>query len=191
MVDGKVGAPPPGEVARKVSSSRSAIWVGLGLLLGLIGSSHAAPFDDLFTDEKNWTEVPPSPPNPVSNPDLVNFYVSPASSFRFSVDAKSITLGKDGVVHYTLVGVSDEGARNISFQGMRCATREYKTYDYGRPDGSWSESRNAAWLRVPEAEGNRELAALYKEILCKDGFPLNLKQVLDRLHTNPYASIPY
>lgn len=167
------------------------VLIGLGALFAS-GAARAAPFDDVFGDpNKDWTELPPDLPAPVQNGDLVGFYVSPTSSFKFAMDSKSITLGKDGVVHYALVSTSDEGARNISFQGMRCATRQYKTYAYGRPDGSWTRSRNDAWLRVDEAEANRQLAALYKDIICHDGFPLNLTQLLDRLHQNPYASIPY
>jgi hypothetical protein len=162
------------------------------ILAGLCGAAEAAPFDDVFGQEnKNWVEVPPELPAPLQDASLIGFYVSPTTSFRFAVDSKSISLGKDGVVHYVLVGESDQGARNISFQGMRCATREFKTYAFGRTDGSWSKSRNDTWARVGEADGNRELAALYKEIFCPDGFPLNVKQVLDRLRTNPYASLPY
>jgi hypothetical protein len=151
----------------------------------------AVPFDDLIGDpDKDWTEIPPELPAAVDNAALIGFYVSPTTSFRFAVDGKSITLGKDGVIHYTLVGTSDEGARNVRFQGIRCATRTFKTYAYGRGDGSWTAARDPAWARIDEAESNRQLAALYKDIICKDGLPQSLAQVIARLRQNPYASLP-
>ncbi|MGA2553041.1 MAG: CNP1-like family protein [Burkholderiaceae bacterium] len=173
------------------TGGRALAGAALACSLVLAQVAKAAPLDDIFGDpNKDWTEIKPDTPSPVQDDKLIGFYVSPNTSFRFALDSSSITLGKDGVIHYVLVGTSSEGARNVSFQGMRCATREVKIYAFGRSDGTWTPARTSAWARVGESDSNRENAALYKEILCPDGFPLNLKQVVDRLRTNPYASIP-
>ena len=153
----------------------------------------ANPLDDpLGTADKNWTEIVPGLPAKPMDTNLLSFYVSPQTRFRFAVDIHSITIGKDGVVHYTLVATSEEGTRNVSFEGMRCATKERKTYAYGRADGTWSHARSDPWEPVGERDGpNRQDAALYKDVICKDGLPLNVKEVITRLEGNPYAALPH
>lgn len=153
----------------------------------------ANPMDDLLgTTDKNWTEIVPVLPAKPVDTNLVSFYVSPQTRFRFAVDIHSITIGKDGVVHYTLVATSEEGISNVSFEGMRCATKERKTYAYGRADGTWIHARSDPWEPVAERDGpNRQDAALYKDVVCKDGLPLNVKEVVTRLEGNPYTSLPH
>lgn len=95
------------------------------------------------------------------------FFVSAASDFRFFVDRRSISVGKDGVVRYTLIALSPKGAENISFEGMRCKSREHKTYATGRADGSWSR-REGPWRQVTQ----RWQLALRVEYFCPRGVPI-------------------
>lgn len=106
------------------------------------------------------------PPAPVS---LQAFEVSAASTNRFFVDELSLSVGGDGVVRYVLVVETQGGARNVSYEGMRCETRERKIYATGRRDGSWSKSRNQAWEKIRDIEANRHHAALFLEYFCPGG----------------------
>lgn len=168
----------------------------MGALVAVSSSAslaHAGVIDDLLgTTEKNWKEVVPALPAVPADADLVSFYVSPLTRFRFAVDTHSITIGKDGVVHYTLVATSANGVRNVSFEGMRCDSKEHKVYAWGRADGTWIHPRSDAWQPVGEGDrANRQDAALYKDVICTDGMPLNVRQVIRRLEVNPYKSLPY
>lgn len=77
--------------------------------------------------------------------DLLRFDPGMPTSMRFYVDAPSISVGKDGVVRYTLVIAGDGETRNIMYEGLRCNVGERKTYAYGRADGSWSRARDPQW----------------------------------------------
>lgn len=100
---------------------------------------------------------------------LQSFYVSAATDNKFFVDPASISVGGDGVVRYTLVVLTPGGVRNVSFEGMRCETRERRIYALGRPDGSWSPARGKQWERVREGGSNRQHAALFQEYFCPGG----------------------
>lgn len=128
----------------------------------------AADFDEEY-DIKAWTEIsvnlPPSP----SQENLVQFYVSAATDNLFFVDAASVSVDEDGVVRYVLVVQASGGARNVSYEGIRCLTREHRIYASGRRDGSWSKSRNNEWTRIQEVYANRYNAALFLDYFCPSG----------------------
>lgn len=113
--------------------------------------------------------------------NLVAFDVSAATSNRFYIDAPSVSLGQDGVVRMTFVIESASGVRNISYEGIRCATTERKTYAYGRADGTWSPARNPAWQAIRENTLNRHHAELFRNYIC----------VTDRTYRTPEQLVGY
>lgn len=148
------------------------------LLAGLVGfapgmtqaQSRANEFmsDTADGTTQAWQEAPIQLPAIPSDVDLLPFADSAASTHRFAVDAKSLTLGQDGVVRYTLVGVSPSGARNISYEGIRCQTYERKIYASGRSDGSWSAARNGRWSPIRGLGMNRQQASLAQDYFCNN-----------------------
>lgn len=119
-------------------------------------------------DAKKWEEVEHQLPPPPKAESLAEIYVSAATEHRFFVDIDSVSLGKDGVARYTLVVKTSGGATNVSFEGMRCETRERRPYAFGRSDGRWSKARSNAWVYIREELANRHYATLYKEVFCPD-----------------------
>src|SRR3569623_629542 len=103
-------------------------------------------FEEDFDDQDNpWQEFAvhlPAPPLPAN---LVPFYVSPTATQSFAIDAKSVSVGADGVVRYTMVASSPSGAKSISYEGIRCQLQQKKLYAFGHPDGTWSRSRRDQW----------------------------------------------
>ncbi|MCL2345947.1 MAG: CNP1-like family protein, partial [Desulfobulbus sp.] len=61
------------------------------------------------------------------------------------------------------------GARNVTYEGMRCQTREWRVYASGRADGSWSKARRAEWLPIRDEAVNRYHAALFLDYFCVGG----------------------
>jgi hypothetical protein len=155
-------------------------------------AAHAGVFDDIFgkDDAKNWVEQATVLPAPPADSDLIAFFVSSASDFRFAIDQKSLSIGSDGVVRYTLIATSDQGARNITYEGIRCDTREYKIYAFGDASGKLTERYDPVWKRIDEAAANRQRAALFKDYLCPSGVPARVKEIVATLKQNPYNSIP-
>ena len=122
--------------------------------------------DQLDEDTVAWQEIAVQlPPAPLAA-NLLPIDVNVTATQRFAVDQASLKLGDDGVVRYTMVAVSQQGARNISYEGVRCASRERKLYAIGHPDGKWSQARNSEWLPIVNDAANRQQAALANDFLC-------------------------
>ena len=120
-------------------------------------------------DTRRWQErVVDLPAEPLPE-NLLPFYVSAATDNEFFVDGTSLTVGPDGVVRYVLVVQAAGGARNVSFEGLRCETRERRVYAFGRLDGTWSKSRNENWQRIRDVPANRHHAALFYDYFCPGG----------------------
>lgn len=120
-------------------------------------------------DEKQWLESEVTLPAYPQDADLLEFYVSAATSNRFFVDAKTLNVGSDGVVRYALVVLTSGGATNVSYEGIRCSTREVKLYATGRSDKTWTAARNAEWHPIENKPVNRHHAALSRDYFCPGG----------------------
>lgn len=126
-------------------------------------------FEREFEAEKPWVEVAAQlPPYPRAE-NLLPLTVSSATRNRFLVDTASISVGEDKVVRYTMVIEAAGGAKNVSFEGMRCETAERRLYAYGHPDGTWSKARNAGWEAIKLRSLLSYHKALFEDVLCPGG----------------------
>jgi len=120
---------------------------------------------ELEQEKRDWREAEmPAPPPPGSG-QLLPFFVSSASDYRFFIDAASLAPGADGVVRYTLIVRSPLGAESVTNEGIRCATREVRTYATGRADRSWSV-HPGPWRRIEARSVQRWHDALWREYFC-------------------------
>lgn len=147
----------------KVSALRLA-GISLMLCAGLV----RADFEEDYENRK-WQEVAVQLPEAPRPANLIAFYVSAATENRFYIDSLSLSVGSDGVVRYTLVIETPGGARNVTYEGMRCETRERRIYASGHADGGWAKSRRNDWVRIQDVYANRHHAALYLEYFCPVG----------------------
>lgn len=146
---------------------RRSGWLVLAGLLAVQGPARADFEEDYET--KRWQEVEVQlPPAPVPE-KMQSFYVSAATDNRFLIDPATLTVGADGVVRYVLLVLTPNGGRNLTFEGMRCETRERRIYASGRSDGTWSKSRNNDWTKIQDVYANRHHAALYLDYFCPVG----------------------
>jgi len=145
------------------------ILTALLLMLPLTVYAEWGQFDFEFENDKPWVELSAQlPPYPKAE-NLVEFNVSSATHNRHFVDTESISVGEDKVVRYTVVIEAAGGARNVSFEGMRCATGERRLYAYGQPDGTWSKARNASWEGIKFRSLLSYQKALFEDHFCPDG----------------------
>jgi hypothetical protein len=126
--------------------------------------------------ERKHEERLPPPEEAVALPSypkaeqLIEFFVAATSTFRFFIDAASISVGSDGVVRYVLVARSATGVDNVSFEGMRCTTGEVRTYALGR-DGAWT-GKPGEWRSIQPRSVQRWHNALYREYFCPQREPI-------------------
>lgn len=135
-------------------------------LMLLAGVALAQKTEDDDGQEQPWKEATIELPASPKQDDLLPFYVSATATQSFAIDARSLTVGTDGVIRYTLVSTSEAGARNVSYEGIRCATYEKKLYAFGQSDGTWTRSRRDEWLRISDNAANRQHAALAGDYFC-------------------------
>jgi len=115
------------------------------------------------------------------NENLIEFYAGNTTSFRFFIDAASVSVGSDRVVRYTLIARSSSGVVNVSYEGIRCETGSYKVYAFGN-DGRWSP-RDSEWRDIEPksvARWHQELRANYF-CLGRTGTIFTAKEGLDAL----------
>ena len=130
---------------------------------------------EAFKTEPEWNEqwreaqyvLPPYP----SDANLIEVQIEGPRSFKFYLDAQSIAVYDDAVVRYTLVARSPSGSDNVTFEGMRCETGEYKSYAYGSTERTWTQSRNAEWYPIRDVDRNKIRLSLYRFYVCPYGVP--------------------
>jgi hypothetical protein len=151
---------------------RGAIAVLAALTVLTVSAQEKQRDIDFDESEKPWREIEAPMPAYPRNEDLLPFEAGGASPHRFFVDAKSLSIGEDGVVRYTLVIRTAGGATNVSFEGIRCDLRQQKYYAVGRADGSWVRARDPQWRRIEYQEVNRHHGVLYEDFLCRGRIPV-------------------
>lgn len=118
-------------------------------------------------DPEPWkegkSELPPFP----RDEDLIEFEVNdPSKPFRYYLDSKSLSVGKDQVVRYTLVIASKRGARNVFYEGMRCNMNEYKSYAFG-VKGKLKAARSPEWREMRKNHSTPYRHALWAYYFCE------------------------
>lgn len=165
----------------------AALWAVL-LLLPVTCAAQGRLFESDFDDENRpWKEIEARLPAHPRPENLIAFDAGAATPHRFFIDAPSVSVGEDGVVRYTLVIRTAGGATNVSFEGIRCETREQKTYAIGRPDGSWARARDPRWRRIEHQDINRHHAALYRDYFCDGRSPV--RRAADALDALKYGGL--
>lgn len=135
--------------------------------LALCGGAFA-DFEEDY-EKKQWQELEVQLPAAPRQETLQPFYVSAATDNQFLIDMATLTVGVDGVIRYVLLVLTPDGGRNVTFEGMRCESRERRIYASGRRDGTWSKSRINEWSRIQDVYANRQHAALFLEYFCPNG----------------------
>lgn len=144
---------------------------------------------DSDEDGKSWKEIEATMPAYPKAETLVPFNGGGASAHRFFVDAQSLSIGADGVVRYTLVVKTTGGATNVTYEGMRCAERQQKTYAVGQANAAWLRARNPQWRRIEHQSVNNHHGVLYTDFLCLGKEPAkSVKDVLQQLRYGSSAS---
>lgn len=162
---------------------------GAGLLLLALAAGVAAQpqpggFDQAFDGEdRPWREIEAQLPGYPRPENLSQFDPGGVTTNRYLIDTASISVEADGVVRYSMVIRSAQGAENVSFEGIRCDTRERRLYAFGRRDGSWSRARNSRWERIEaNVAQSRHQLTLYTDFFCPEGrIVANRAEIVDGL----------
>lgn len=145
------------------------------VLLALAAGAVAQPRSDWEEklEERNWQEGELKLPAYPKAENLLEYEASAASSFRFLVDADSISATSDGVVRYTLVARSTAGTESVSFNGLRCKARAHRVYATGHSaDKNWSAAFDSQWKELQPRAFSRPHQALMRNFFCPAGIAI-------------------
>ena len=109
------------------------------------------------------------PPYP-QQADLIEFFPGPVGSHRYFIDEKTLVVGADGIVRYTVMLKSAGGATNVAHEGIRCLTKEKRIYALGHPGGKWIEAKRSSWEPIVATRAHEYQATLYSDYFCRDRF---------------------
>ncbi|MBX9868690.1 MAG: CNP1-like family protein [Burkholderiaceae bacterium] len=149
--------------------------LGCLLLTGLAPLAYAQQ-----ADEEENPETPVQLPGAPQADNLLLFYNNSAQTFM--IDTKSMSITKEGIIRFSLVATSNSGAKNISYEGIRCETGEKKLYALGRADGTWTKVREPSWSRIFGNSFNNHHNVLARDYFC-DGSTIAGKpeQMINRI----------
>lgn len=119
-------------------------------------------------EPKEWKEEEAPPPPAFDIRRLVPLEMPHYMTLRFGVDPQTMSVTGDGVVRYVVVA-HREGSSTVNafYEGVRCATDEYKTY--ARYSGNqWDEVKKPEWKRIDD-RNSVYTYQLAKQSLCAGG----------------------
>lgn len=139
--------------AHKLKSAYVALAV-LGLLvLSPIVSAQQANTSDLDAEWHDWKEGQVPPPPAWQANDLVEIDMPAGASVRMGLDANTLAPDQNtGIVRYVVVarGLSSITA---SYEGVRCATGEFRVYARQVQGAAWTPSSDDAWRPIKGQSG--------------------------------------
>jgi hypothetical protein len=140
--------------------------------------------DDHFVPGEAWKEGAVKTPAYPEQDNLLYFPVDAGDSrFKFAVDGKSLSVGEDRVVRFSVVIESTTGVQNTMFEGIRCATGEYKIYAYGTSDKKFVDAKRSKWKPI-EFGVSGSMAyrrQLHTYFFCSANLPLKQAEIIQRL----------
>jgi CNP1-like family len=118
------------------------------------------------TSDAGWQESDVPTPPVVNDKDLIPIDMPANLALRFGVDPKTLTITNDGVVRYVVVASNDRGARNVMYEGVRCATDEVKTYARQDSTGKWTADTQAQWRPLNAGSATAHAMAVSRQGAC-------------------------
>ena len=119
-------------------------WLA-AVLLALAASVGAQTAD---LDRADWAEDTPPPPPSYSINRLIDIEMPRTSSVKMGVDPETISVNpKTGIVRYVVVA-RGASAVNASYEGIRCATAEYRVYARQVQGGPWTADSDSQWKNM-------------------------------------------
>ncbi|MBN9406218.1 MAG: hypothetical protein J0I00_12460 [Burkholderiales bacterium] len=111
----------------------------------LLALAVAAGAQNAELDRADWKEDAPPPPPSYSLSHLIEIEMPRGSTLKLGVDPATISLNLEtGIVRYVVVA-RGTSAVNATYEGIRCATAEYRVYARQVQGGAWTPSTESEW----------------------------------------------
>ncbi len=136
----------------------------MSVALAALAASALAQYADL--DRADWKEDAIPPPPAYSTSGLIEIDMPRTSSVKMGIDPTTITINREtGIVRYVVVA-RGSSALNASYEGIRCATGEFRVYARQTQGNPWSNSADGAWKSM---RGQSSVMVQYPHWLARNG----------------------
>ena len=143
-------------------------------------TAYAGLLSDLKPETEPWAEedLKDNPRYPDAN-SLVPFSLSGATRYEYYLDSRSINIGKDGVVRFIVAIKPSSSALQLIYAGIRCQTKQWKSYAVGSQDPKWMPVQKPTWEDIVKTREENYRHDLFSHYVCAGNGPVgSAKQIL-------------
>ncbi len=149
--------------------------------------AYSQEYQENDVEDYVWKEGATNIPDYPADEDLIEVAGPPAyRNYKYLVDGKSLQVGEDSVVRFTLVIRSPNGADNVMYDGLRCSSSEIKNYAYGSTDKQGKKvffpRSRPHWQPIRETGAMGYSKGLAVNYFCDfDGFALKRHEIIQNM----------
>jgi hypothetical protein len=119
-----------------------------------------------IVEDPDWKELEVPPPPSFDKDNLVKLDMPPYVTLKFGIDPATLAITSDGVVRYVVVTTNSTGSVGAMYEGIRCASGEFKTYARFSSAGQWSALKDPKWRPLNDNNTSRHALALARNGAC-------------------------
>ncbi|MDD4886736.1 MAG: CNP1-like family protein [Thiomonas sp.] len=166
--------PRCGSFSLSTTKARQAARLVAILACLLAGLTSAQLARAAASDDTGWLGAKTSKvESPVVFPgapgELLHVHITAGGALQFFVDRASISVQPGQTVRYTLVAKAPDGPRNVTYEGINCARRQWKLYAlWNDSTKTWVAASTSDWQPIPERGAERIHSTLISDDFCKD-----------------------
>lgn len=123
-------------------------------------------FAALVEIDPDWKEVDVPAPPAFNKEKLIPLEMPSYVSLKFGIDPATITVASDRVVRYVVVATNASGSTTAMYEGIRCTSREFKTYARLGSNGQWNSVKNPQWRALDDNNTSPHALALARQGAC-------------------------
>lgn len=145
-----------------------------------------------FIEDPDWKEVEVPPPPSFNKDKLIAVDMPVYITLKFGVDPATLAITPDGVVRYVMVAINATGSVNAMYEGIRCASGEFKTYARYGSAGQWNPVKDPQWRPLNDNNTSRHALSLARSGACnaRSTTADSVPALIAALKKNPYTRIP-
>ena len=132
-------------------------------------------------ERPEWVEQTITTAPAYSSDHLLPLDMPPNVSVRFGIDPQTVTVDADGVVRYVVVMRNASGSESAFYEGIRCETREIKSYARHGTNGDWVFMDKTKWRGFTDPAPSQHAQVFARQAVCKDGGYLAQKDIIEAL----------
>lgn len=158
----------------------------LGIIAGHAHAQGTTYADDYWLDwqEDEVTSFPDFDPKRAL-PIEVNVH----SQLQWTIDPQTISIGKDSVVRYVVIGTSATGTINAMYEGVLCREGIYKVYARAINEAPWRATNTKEWSPLQDAPALGHERMIAQNYACEgNSRPRSVRAIIAHIRS-PYASV--